>query len=101
MELTEVGDCSSVVQVKERGVHDLGSTRQPVTLGLTHSSIRSTTKTLGFEELNVAVGKLSLSFSHVSEKEKHFVCRIGRLPLNKKWAIQNDRASPVTIHRLL
>ena len=94
MELTEVGDCSSVVQVKEGGVHDLGSTRQPVTLGLTHSSIRSTTKTLGFVELNVAVGKLSLSFSHVSEKKKHFVCRIGRLPCNKKWAIQNDRESP-------
>ena len=84
MELTEVGDCSSVVQVKERRVHDFGSTRQPVTLGLTHSSIRSTTKTLGFEELNVAVDKLSF---HVSEKEKHFVCRIGRLPCNKKWEI--------------
>jgi hypothetical protein len=61
---TQVGDCSGVTQVKERWVHDLSSTEETITPGLTHTSIGPSTKTVFFEQLNIVETKLVVTGSH-------------------------------------
>ena len=60
----QVGDSSGVTEVKERGVHDLGSTGETVTLGLTHPSIGASSQSVFLEELNNKKSKLIVPGSH-------------------------------------